>query len=166
MEARAVKSANKFLTTVILGLLVLAVGALPAAAEYIFETSMTGDQEAPPSGSTAYGQATLILNDAMTQASYTINFAGLDAARTSVGFYIGSPGTNGTLALALPNSVPQAGIWDITPEIADAIMFDTLYVNVFSDDALFPDGEIRGNFVLILVENEVTTLDAIKSLYR
>lgn|GEM_PF-2463448 len=160
------KSAKNLRFAVLLTVVFLTIGALPASAEFVFETSMTGDQVAPPSGSTGYGFATAILNNALTQVSYTINFAGLEAAHSAVGFYLGEAGTNGTLVLPLPNTVPQAGIWDVTPEIAQAILAEELYVCLFSDNGLFPDGELRGNFTTILVEAEATTLDAVKSLYR
>lgn len=140
--------------------------AAPVLAEQVYEAELTGEQEIVPSGSTAFGMATLIMNDAMTQIAYTVNFAGLDAVQTGAGFYLGAPGSEGPLALALPVNVPLAGIWEIDEEIASALMAESLYVNIFSDSELFPNGEIRGNFTLRIVADEASSLDSIKALYR
>lgn len=151
---------------ILMSLTILTLAAAPVLAEQVYEAELTGEQEIVPSGSTAFGMATLIMNDAMTQIAYTVNFAGLDAAQTGAGFFLGAPGTAGTLALELPVNVPLAGIWNIDAEIAAALMEESLYVNIFSDPVLFPNGEIRGNFTLRIVADEAASLDSIKALYR
>lgn len=150
----------------VLGMLVLSLLAMPAWAEQVFQADMTGEQEVVPSGSTAFGTATLIMNDALNQIAYTVNFAGLDAAQTAAGFFLGAAGEVGSQVMALPMGSPLAGIWEIDPEVAAALMDESLYINVFTDPGLFPDGEIRGNFTLTIVDNQTTSLDNIKALYR
>lgn len=149
-----------------LGLLAAALLALPAFADYVFDADMTGEQVVVPSGSTAYGHATLIMNDAMTQVAYTVNFAGLDAGLTSTGFFIGVPGTVGPEVMTLAGDSPMAGIWMIEPVAAASLLDEAMYVNVFSDGTRFPDGEIRGNFTLTIVAEEPASWDNVKALYR
>ena len=151
---------------VLVGLLALPLLAVPAFAEYVFEADLTGEQEVVPSGSTAFGHATLIMNDALTEIAYTVNFAGLDAVQTAAGFFLSAPGTVGPEALTLPVDVPLAGVWEIDEQIASALLDEALYVNVFSDGDLFPDGEIRGNFTLTIVADEPVSWDGVKALYR
>jgi hypothetical protein len=149
-----------------LGLLVMALLAMPAFADYVFDADMTGDQVYQPSGSTAYGHATLIMNEAQTQIAYTVNFAGLDAGLTSTALFRGAPGTVGTEALLLPGDSPMAGIWNVDGDSAAALMDEAFYINVFSDGDRFPYGEIRGNFTLTIVADEPTSWDNVKALYR
>jgi hypothetical protein len=166
--ALEVKEMKNFVNVRILlmSLMALSLMAAPAFAEYIFEAEMTGDQEIVPSGSTAYGMATVIMNDAMTQIAYTVNFAGLDAPQTAAGFFMGANNEEGTEVLSLPVDVPLAGIWEITPEIAEALLDEGFYINIFSDMEMFPHGEIRGNFTNTMVQDEASSLDQVKALYR
>lgn len=150
----------------VLGLVVLTLLAVPALAERVYEADLTGDQEVVPSGSTAFGHATLIMDDAMTEIAYTVNFAGLDAVQTAAGFFLGAPGTVGPEVLTLPVDVPLAGIWYVDEEVAMALDNEELYINIFSDPELFPDGEIRGNFTLTIVADEAVSWDEVKALYR
>lgn len=138
----------------------------PVLAEYVYEADLTGSQEIVPSGSTAFGHATLIMNDAMTEVAYTVNFAGLDATQTGAGFFVGPAGAVGIEVMTLPVDVPLAGIWSITPDIAAALLDESLYVNIFSDMVMFPDGEIRGNFSQTIVADEEASLGQVKALYR
>lgn len=54
--------------------------ASPAQAVQIFTATLDGDQEVPPSGSTASGSATLVLSDDEQSLSYVITLVGLDFA--------------------------------------------------------------------------------------
>lgn len=157
---------NAIARSLLLGCFVLTLLVSPALAEYVFEATMTGDQVVPASDSTGYGMATLIMNDAMTEIAYTVNFAGLDAAQTAAGFFSGTPDMVGTEVMTLPVGSPLSGMWMVTPEIADALMNDGLYISIFSDSAMFPDGELRGNFSMVIVSDEAASLDQIKALYR
>ncbi len=151
-------------TLLLCGALLLA--AAPVMAERVYEADLTGDQEVVPSGSTAFGHATLIMNDAMTWINYTVNFAGLDATFSHAGFFVGEVGTVGPEALALGGNAPLAGTWYVDAEVANALFEERLYVNVFSDDEMFPDGEIRGNFTLTIVADEAVSFGDVKALYR
>jgi hypothetical protein len=151
---------------ILVGALATLLFAMPALAASVFECNLTEDLVTPPSGSTAFGHAVLVMDDAGTEIAYTLNFAGLDAAQTGAAFFTGAPGTIGTEVMALPVGNPQSGMWAVTPEIADALMTDGLYIVVFSDSEMFPNGEIRGNFTLTIVSDEETSLDQVKALFR
>jgi len=148
----------------IAALLLMPLLAVPAMADYVFEANLTGDQPVPPTDSGAYGVAALIMDDAQTQITYTVNYTALYGEMTACGFYFGAEGAVGDMALELPLEVPLAGTWVITPEIADALLTEGLYLNISSD--LYPDGEIRANLSAPLVDDESSSLDQIKALYR
>ena len=155
----------KFVNVLLLcGALFLA--AAPALAERVYEADLTGDQVATPSGSTAFGHATLIMNDAMTWINYTVNFAGLDAPFSHAGFHIGAVGTEGPEVMALAGNAPLAGTWYVDEAAANALFNEELYVSVFTDDEMFPNGELRGNFTLTIVAEESVSFGDVKALYR
>jgi hypothetical protein len=49
----------------------------PVGATSIFEANLTGSQETPPNASPASGFGTFVLNEAMTQLSFNVTYAGL-----------------------------------------------------------------------------------------
>jgi hypothetical protein len=149
-----------------MGLLALTLTTGPAFAEHVYEATLTGDQEVNPSGSTAYGTATLILNPDTNMVAYTVNFAGLDAPQTGAGFFVGAAGTVGTEVMTLPLGSPLSGMWELDAETKAALMDEALYINIFSDSEMFPDGEIRGNFDLTIVSEDGVSLGQVKALYR
>ena len=149
----------------LLTLTLLAFVATPALAETVFEGTLTGAQEVPPNVSTAYGVATIILNDAMTEAAYTVNFAGLDGgAQTGAHFHMAPAGSNGPVVFALALGSPLAGIWAISAEHAEALMNEEIYVNIHTE--AWPGGEIRAQMVQTAVANEVSTWSQVKGAYR
>ena len=137
--------------------------AAPAAAETIFEATLDSGQLVPPGDSTAYGAAVIVLNDAQTEAYYTVAFAGLDFPQTAAHFHHAPPGENGPPILTLELGSPLAGVWMLTPEDADALLAHEVYVNIHTEG--YPSGEIRGNFDQSTVAAETTTWSQLKSLY-
>ena len=147
----------------LLVLAALAIAAAPAAAETIYEATLTGDQEVPPSGSTAYGTATIILSDDETEATYTVSFAGLDSPQTSAHFHNAPAGQNGGAVFTLDLGSPLAGIWMLTEDDAAALLSEAIYVNIHTE--LYPAGAIRGDFVETAVATESATWSEVKALY-
>jgi len=125
---------------------------------------MTGAQAVPPNGSGAYGTVTVILNDAETEAAYTVNFAGLEGEQTAAHFHNAPPGTPGPILFTLPLGSPLAGFWAVTPFAVQELFAGRVYINVHSN--LFPAGEIRGDLVLTVVETAPSSWGEIKALYR
>ena len=142
-----------------------ALAATPAVAEILFEATLTGSNEVPPNPSGAYGVASLIVNDAVTEGFYTVNFAGLEGgAQTGAHFHRAPAGANGPVVLPLALGSPLAGFWELTPEDAEALLLGSIYVNIHTQ--VYPGGEIRGQLIETAVANENSTWSEIKGLYR
>ena len=141
----------------------LVFAAAPVAAETVFEATLTSDQEVPPSGSEAYGTATIILNDEETEAHYTVNFAGLDYEQTGAHFHNAPADANGPVVFTLDLGSPLAGVWPVTAEDVAALFADAIYINIHTVG--YPTGEIRGNFAETAVADEPSTWTEVKSLY-
>ena len=86
-------------------LALLLAGVTSAHAAIVFSANITGGQEFPPSASTAFGSARLVLNDSQNALSYFITINGLDftgAQSAALGdnltgghFHFAPPGVNG-----------------------------------------------------------------------
>lgn len=144
-----------------LALVVAGVGAAQAAV--VYEAEMTGAMVVPPSGSGAYGQATLIVNDDETLVYLTVNFAGLETPQTYAQLHIGAVGEAGTFYMELPLGTPLAQTMDFTPEIGEALANDTLIIQIADEE--YPAGNIRGNFEFVTVRDESTNWSQVKSLF-
>ena len=105
---------------------------------------MSGDQETTPTGSTATGTGTLILDPFTRAAAGSFTVTGMTA--TAGHIHLGVAGANGPiiypLTMTSPNvfSVPAGTVF--TAEQFKAFKQGNLYFNAHS--AAFPGGEIRG----------------------
>ena len=164
-------------TRIFLALAALLVSA-NAHAAFIFTSTLSGDQEVDPTGSTATGFASLSLNDEQTRLEIMITIEGLDldglqteAENDNVsGLHIhrGPAGVNGPVIFGFigPNSDlngdlmidPAAGTifsaWD-AEEGNGTTLLDELE-NLFADGLYlnvhtpdFPGGEIRGQILAV-----------------
>lgn len=150
---------------VLFSILLLAFAAGPALADMVFEAELMGSNEVPPVESGAYGLATIILNEAQTQASYTVIFAGLEGgAQTGAHFHMAPADENGPVVFPLDLGSPVAGTWDISPEDAQALIDGNIYVNIHTEG--FPAGEIRGQMMFTVVATENSSWSQIKSIFR
>ena len=150
----------------------------PAAADVTtFSAQLLGGNEIPPVVTSASGLASVIVvtddNGQNVSTTWTVEFSGLSSAQTGAGFYDGSPAENGDLWFDIPLGSPQSG--PLVVDLLHAIEFGymagnpgavgNIYVNISTED--HPEGEIRGNFVLLsVVSNEDTTWGVIKALFR
>ncbi|MEZ4386019.1 MAG: CHRD domain-containing protein [Candidatus Krumholzibacteriia bacterium] len=144
-------------------LTVLAVGAGSVQAAVIYEAELTPESVQPASGATAYGQATLILNDDRTEVLLTLNFAGLDTPQTAASLLFATADEVGTVARALPVGTPLAEVFNYTAAIGEALLNDGLAIQVYSED--WPDGAIRGNFQFVTVGTTTSTWSQLKTLF-
>ncbi len=142
----------------------LVLSGTPSIAETVYEATITGSQVVPVTPSGAYGTVTLIVDDAGTEAAYTVNFAGLDGTQTAAHFHNAAPGENGSVLFTLPLGSPLAGMWPTTAFDVQELIGHRVYVSIHSD--LFPEGEIRGDLELTMVEDTATRWGGIKALYR
>ena len=120
-----------------------------AFASTTFTATLSGANEVPSNGSTATGSATVVLNDAETQITVDVNFAGLTGGPAIAGHIHGpaSPGNNAAVVFAF-TGFPAATsgsfeeVFAITPTQVADLQNGLYYINIHTSD--FPGGEIRG----------------------
>jgi len=160
-----------------IALLALLGVSAPVAAQTTFSANLSGDQEAPPSGSTASGSAALQLNAAGTALAYTIQLNGLDLDGTqtldpnddvvAMHFHNAPAGSNGGVVFGLispghdpddlvinPAAGTLSGVWEETDAGGSllstqlaSLAAGNLYLNVHTP--LNPGGEIRGQIFAV-----------------
>jgi hypothetical protein len=150
---------------IILVIGVVAVIFLTQPASLAFSASLREENEVPPSGSSATGQATFTLSSDETTLHYKIEASNLNNI-TMAHIHIAPAGTNGPIAVWLyPSAPPEMlipGVFngvlaegDITSanllgplegqtlsDLLDQIDAGNAYVNIHTSQ--FPGGEIRG----------------------
>lgn len=125
------------------------------AAGEVFHATLTGDQETPPTTSTATGEATFTLSLDETTLAYAVTLTGLDAQQiTAAQIRVAAPGMIGPVVLSLAATglsfhgmlsaadlVPGSGVDSFAALIADLRAGNT-YVEVRTQT--YRSGEIRG----------------------
>jgi hypothetical protein len=139
-----------------LGLAALALllgGAGGARAGLIlFTANETGLQEVPPTGSSATGFASVVLDDVAMTITVNESWSGLAASATASHIHgPAAPGTNAGVLFpfsgvpaATAGSIPQQ-VFAITPAQILDLKANLYYANVH--DSTFPGGEIRGQLI-------------------
>jgi len=150
--------------TLFMMLAVLAIGAGTAQAAMVYEAELLPAHVISGSEATAYGQATLIIDDGDTDIFLTLNFAGLDSPQVGASLLFASESEMGTVAMELPLGSPRAEVFDATPALVDALANDGLAIQVYSE--FWPAGAIRGNFVFVTVATEQTSWTQVKTLFQ
>jgi hypothetical protein len=150
--------------TIGLILAILALGAGSAAAAVVYEAELTPELVQPSSGASAYGQATLIVNDAGTQLDLTLNFAGLDTPQTDAVLLRAAADDAGETLRTLPLGTMLAVSFDYEADLASALEDGELAIQIGSE--LWPGGAIRGNFVFVTVGVDVQTWSQIRTLFE
>lgn len=142
----------------------LVLAATGVSAETTFLATMDAQQDVPPlSGITATGNIVLVLNDAQTELSFTIDYQGLSSPEVGAHIHNAGPRDNGPIVFALPLGTPKVGVWQIPANYVTELLAGRLYVNIHTQNYI--SGEIRGNIgAPVPVENH--TWGAIKALYR
>ncbi len=146
-----------------LTLAVLALGAVSSPGAVVYEAELMPELVHPDSGASAYGQATLIVNDAGTMADLTVNFAGLDSPQVSAVLLRAGAGVAGTVIENLPLGTPLAMTMDYEGDLVTAIDADELAIQIASEN--WPEGAIRGNFTFVIVGVDATTWSQVKTLF-
>jgi hypothetical protein len=143
--------------------MVMLIGSAASAA-VVYEAELLPELVRPSSGASAYGQATLIVNDAETQAHLTVNFAGLDSDQVAAHLLRAAPESPGSVLSPLPLGTPLAMSMDYEGEFADALESGELAVQITSEN--WPEGAIRGNFLFVIVGVDQTTWSQVKTLFE
>jgi CHRD domain-containing protein/PEP-CTERM motif-containing protein len=145
--------------------LALVVFALPAqvnADPIRFISILTGAQEVPPNSSPALGFGTIVLNDAQTAATLSLQWAAITGHVTALHVHLGAPGIGGQRLLDFGSTGGSNGsisnvAWVFQPvttatgtvlSVADqvnALLAGNLYFNIHSTG--FTGGEIRGQIL-------------------
>lgn len=163
-----------FLAVALLGL-----AAAPALAQTTYTCALTGAAEVPPSGSTATGSATVVLNAAQTQLSISVDFQNLGGTYTAS--HIHGPAAPGANAGIKWGFVGVAAGWVFSNANHDGVLTNyiatpvtatdvanlnagLMYVNIHSTTK--PGGELRGQLQLQPVPTESMTWGGIKALLR
>jgi len=109
-----------------------------------FTAYLSGDEETPPVTSTGTGTATLLLTVDQTKLLIAVNAFNFETAITASHIHRGPRGTSGPIVFDLGSdySSPNVKIWNIPPDLVDALINEELYVNI--NTTAYPDGEIRG----------------------
>ena len=136
-----------------------------AGADTTFIAMLNGQQNVPPLPQvTATGSATLVLNQAGTELSFTITYQGLSSTEFGAHIHNARPGLNGSVVFTLPLGTPKAGIWQIPPDMVTELQAGRLYINIHTDT--YSTGELRGNIMEQQVPVETSTIGALKHRYR
>jgi hypothetical protein len=163
----------RIMKTLLIGLVVLtATTGLAQTDGYydVYIAELTGDLVVPESGSTAYGDATLVVPWNEGVFSLLVNYIGLDSPPTGITILAGAPGEPGTVLVTLPVGEEivegQYIFWsveDMTPEIEAALENEQLAVQIQSE--LLPNGAIRGNMAFDRVPTETSSWSQVKGLF-
>lgn len=125
-----------------------------------FSANLTGDQEVPPTGSTATGTGVVTVNPETLLLTATVNTSGITATEAHI--HEGAPGQNGPVVIPLTQTAPGSGVWvaaqTITEEQLATLRAGNYYFNVHS--AAFPNGEIRGQIRVDQFGGGTTTTSA------
>ena len=114
-----------------------------------FDATLDGEQEVPPSGSQATGQATLTVNLASGAVEGQLTLTGIDA--TAAHIHDAFAGTNGGVLVPLEQDGTDPNLFAVPADAAldaagvDRLLAGALYVNTHT--AAFPGGEIRGQIL-------------------
>ena len=143
-----------------------------AIASTGYSTVLSGANEVPAVASAGTGTATVILNNAGNQLSYTITYSGLvltGSGVTASHIHKAAAGTNGPVLFPFtPPLGTRSGTFSGTIAVTAANVADLnaglYYVNIHSSS--FPGGELRGQLGADVTPVGSTTWGRIKSLYR
>ncbi len=124
--------------------------AVPAGQAAYFDARIQGAQQVPPNGSTAMGNAHVLVDETTDSLFLTGSFSGLAAPATMAHIHKnGLPGVSGPIAKDLIFSEAVSGVVQaadtVSADLITQMMQGLTYVNIH--DSAYPDGEIRGQLV-------------------
>jgi hypothetical protein len=121
--------------------------AVTASAETVkFTTTMTAQEEVPPTNSKGSGNAEATLDTQSHQFTYRVTWGGFASQVIAAHFHgPAAPGKNAGVQVPIDGSNPQSpatGSATLTPEQQQQLMSGMWYVNVHTKN--HPPGAIRG----------------------
>lgn len=152
-------------------LLLAALLLFPASAlaDTGFSTTLSGAEEVPPVATPATGYATLTLNNAQTQLTYSITYSGLLGTVTASHIHQAPIGTNGGVIFGFSpplgtTSGNFGGVIAVNAAQVANLLAGLYYINIHTTQ--FGGGEIRGQISGDATPTHRNTWGRIKSLYR
>jgi hypothetical protein len=117
--------------------------SVPARAVSIFDATLSGDQEVPPTPSPGSGFGTVVLNDAKDEITVDLSFSNLLASQTAAHIHGPAlPGVNAPIIIPLPVGQIADLDFPVNSSFVTFLEAGETYFNVHT--TLFPAGEIRG----------------------
>jgi len=116
-----------------------------AAGQQLFDATLSGAQEVPPTTTAGSGQANVRYNPATTMLSWSVTHTGLSGPVTAAHIHgPAGPGQNAGVVIPFTNvgAATIAGEARLTPEQLGQLTSGQWYVNLHT--AANPGGEIRG----------------------
>lgn len=132
-------------TKLVVALFAFALPSFAWAQLVMFNATLTGSQETPPTPSPAMGQASATLDLNTLLFDYTMTFSALLAPETDAHLHLAPPGVPGPVVIPLPLGSPSHLTTTLTSAQADQLLAGLWYANVHS--SLYPMGEIRGQLM-------------------
>ena len=137
----------------------------PAAGQN-YTATIDGGQAVPPrpTPGPGTGMGSMML-DATKMLSFNITFSALSAPEIAAHFHGPVPvGSNAGVQFPLPLGSPKIGtVGPLSPAQESDLNAGLWYINIHS--SLYPDGEIRGQVLVVPVANQTDSWSAIKALY-
>lgn len=104
-------------------------------------------------GSVASGTATIQLSPDESFAILTVTFSNLSSAQVTAHLAVGAPGQDGPFVFTVPSGQVAGTRWDFrasgiytTADLVKALKEGRIYISI--DSANFPNGELRGQYIL------------------
>ncbi|WP_124033448.1 CHRD domain-containing protein [Herpetosiphon llansteffanensis] len=115
----------------------------PVASCLRFNVSLDGEQEVPPTGSTATGSGIVDVDTINNTLSYNFSYQGLSADETAAHIHGFAPrGVNAGVLFGLAIGSPKVGTLNYSENQEANILAGQTYINIHT--SAFPGGEIRG----------------------
>ncbi len=146
----------------------LALGSPAHADVVVYQASIDGSQEVPPTPSPATGSGTFTIDTDANTIDYNVTFdqGALLAPETAAHIHCcAPPGMTAGVIIPLPLGSPKIGQGTYVEANEAAILAGNSYVNIHT--SAFPSGEIRGQIVAPPPNaTEAATWGSIKALYK
>lgn len=121
-----------------------------SATLFQFDAVLDGAQELPPTATSAFGYASLGLDDVRNEFFWGIYYQDLTTPATAAHFHAGPPGALGPMVLPIPGASGLSGLLlgsaIVTPDFVAQLLGGDIYISVHSER--YPAGEIRGQVTL------------------
>ncbi len=136
--------------------LALLLGCAPASAmTFVYNVTLSGLQSVPVTPTTAFGSATVTVDDILDTVSVVMSFTGLIGGNASAAHIHCCAATSGTAPVVIPfTGFPNtaSGTYSNTftgVSVANIVGIEAglAYINIH--DAAFPAGEIRGDILAV-----------------